>query len=78
MFAGKIGRLSLTRQKEEGFWIESPAGDRIHVRLEKIQGKRARISVLAPKEYRILRDEVCVRGDVAKVAADGFLPLDGQ
>lgn len=46
--------LVLARKKDEGIYI----GDDIVVRIVEIQGNQVRIGIQAPKDVRIIREEI--------------------
>ncbi len=46
--------LVLARKKEEGIYI----GDDIIVRIVEIQGNQVRLGIQAPKDVRIIREEI--------------------
>ncbi len=50
--------LIITRKEHEGFWIVCPDGTEIKIQVGRLTGDRARIAIQAPRDYRVLRDEI--------------------
>lgn len=58
MLKALLGGLTITREPMESFSITSPSGERIRIRIGKVQGKRVKVNIVAPRDYQILREEV--------------------
>ncbi len=61
--------LVLSREKLEGFWINTDQG-RIHVVVVEIRGNKVRLGVEAPREVAVHRDEVQAAIDRHSAAAN--------
>jgi len=53
--------LVLGRSEGEKILIQTPSGTTLEFTILKLDRKRARVGIEAPKEYRILRSEVLDR-----------------
>jgi len=50
--------LTLTRKENESIICTLPNGDEIEIVVTKVNGKQARISIAAPNDVRIMREEL--------------------
>ena len=50
----RIGRLTLTRKVQQGFWI----GSEVHIMVTDVERGRVKLTIEAPDKVRILRDEL--------------------
>lgn len=53
--------LCLTRRPGEGVTITTPDGTEIKVYIGHMHGLQAKVSIDAPKEYKIVRNEIIGR-----------------
>jgi len=58
MLKALLGGLTITRQPMESFSIKAPSGELVRIRIGKVQGKRVKVNIVAPRSFQILRDEV--------------------
>lgn len=72
-----MGRLVLSRQRDEEVLIACPDGTVIEVMVVDIRGDKVRIGFTAPREFQIDRAEV-VRAEAAKAATPFLGPAVGD
>lgn len=76
---GRRGNLVLSRYIDEEIVIADPSGQElITIKLIEVRGKKARIGVQAPGEYRVDRREVFDSRALSSDSAEGIVPTKGD